>query len=76
MERGPVFTKRELRKTSAVVGLFMSPIVEKSETPEEEGNAVTCLEAEAGNSEWPSVAVKLSGLLLEKPGGEETSWVA
>lgn len=76
MERDPVSAERELQKTSVVAGFFMSPIVEESYTPMEEGGALTCLEAEAGNPEWSTAAAEASGLVLEKPRDGKTVCVA
>lgn len=54
-------------------GFLVPPIVGKSWTPVEEESAVTCLEAEAGNSEAGNsdrlvTAARVPSLVLETPG--------
>lgn len=49
-------------------GFLVPPIVGKSWTPVEEESAVTCLEAEAGNSDRLVTAARVPSLVLETPG--------
>lgn len=68
MARDVVTAERKLQKTSVVAGFLTPPIVGRPRTSVEEESTVTCLEAEAGDSDWLVTAARVSSLVLKEPG--------
>lgn len=68
MARDAVSAERKLQKTSVAAGFLVPPIVGRPWTSVEEGSSVTCLEAEAGNSDWLVTAARDSSLVPEERG--------
>lgn len=66
--RDAVSAERKLQKTSVAAGFPVPPTVGGPWMSVEEEGAVTCVEAEAGNSDWLVTAVRVSNLVLGEPG--------